>query len=197
MSKQKNNAINVVTDQTRIAYHEAGHAVVSLHLKLPFTAVSLRTLEIPMNTFKNGQIVNEIHIVTEGIIWPNERKEKASKDALAGLLDLREAVVSMAGPICEVMIVGTRDQKATLAAQGDLKGIMISCRAAMYPGKPSQEWESVKMEDDLINAVTTQAADLLTEKWDSVVAVATLLLEKEYLKYSEVVEIVYPKRGTD
>ena len=67
----------------------------------------------------------------------------------------------------------------------------------MYPGKPSQEWESVKMEDDLINAVTTQAADLLTEKWDSVVAVATLLLEKEYLKYSEVVEIVYQKRGTD
>jgi hypothetical protein len=179
----------------RAAYHEAGHAVLDILMGLPFTEVSLRTMQKDMKQAINGKMEDVIHIVTTGVVWPMERTESANAGAFDGKLDLREAVCSMAGPVAEAMFVGDIDDTAKFGAQNDVNGIQAVCRAAISPGLPFEKWKESVMEEHIVKAAHLQAFEILQEHWECIEAVAQALLKHRSLTYEQAKAIVDRKKG--
>ena len=169
----------------RIAFHEAGHVVMNLLLGLPFEAVSVEYSQENVYEVNNGQKTPVVQIFTKGVTWSEKRTKSVNKNILAGVLDLREALSSMAGPQAEAMIVNKIDEDTLLGAQNDIQSIAACCRAAVAPDEPIENWKSTIMESQILQAVALQALEILNQNWASVDAVANALLERKSLTYSE------------
>jgi hypothetical protein len=116
--------------------------------------------------------------------------DNIKEERLEGKLDLRDGISSMAGPDAEAMLIGERDEKAQEGALTDIIRITNSCRVAAEPGVPLEKLTHCEMENNIIQALSIQAIDLLKKNWTAVEAVAKELMKREYLSYSEVVELV-------
>lgn len=182
-------------ERERIAYHEAGHAVMDILMALPFDEVSLRMEKREYVEIKNGKEETVTHAVTIGVTWPEHRRESENADLEIGKLDLRAAICSMAGPQAEAMFIGEVDDEANMAAATDMNGIVACCRVAISPGEPPEKWRESTMEGSLINALAEQAEEILKQNWPCVEAVAEALIKHRSLTYDEVKAIVDRKKG--
>jgi hypothetical protein len=178
------------TSFERIAYHEAGHAVIDVLLLLPFNAVSLETVSKESFRIKNSKKEPVTELFTEGITWPEERKESINKDIKVGNLNLREMIAAMAGPEAEKMFIGEIDDEARLGVERDVQGILACCRAAISPGVSIENWKDSVMEEYILRGIAMQANELLKDNWSSVQSVAGSLLKCKRLTHSEVKECV-------
>ena len=179
----------------REAYHEAGHAVAYVLLDIPLLAVSMEEKTRAGFRIENGRKVPVTAIYIEGVSWPAGHMETMNSDVLAGKLRLREAVAAMAGPKAEAQYVGCIDQAAVQGAQDDMQQIVLSCRAALAPGKPVERWKETQMETPILDAVTTEAGHLVEAHWSTIVTVASKLLERGKLTRDEVTQIVNAQGG--
>ena len=159
--------------------------VMNLLLGLPFEAVSIKKIQQERYKYSNGQKIPLTYLVTEGVTWPKNRTESVNKNIMTGILDLREALASMAGPQAEAISVGKIDKDAQFGAQTDIQFIAACCRAAVAPGEPIADWKPTIMEEQILQAVALQAVDLLMQNWAGVESVANALFERKSLTYSE------------
>ena len=188
---------NTEMRRQRKAYHEAGHAVASVLLKLPLESVSLREKQEIYHDIKDGEKVPYIYIYTEGIRWTEERQKLLNEELMNAKLDLREAISSMAGPEAERKLIGgIVDEEARFGARNDRQAIFAPCRAAISPGLPVENWKVSVMEEKIISAMAMQANALLTENWACVEAVAEALIKYRSLTYDEAEKIINKTRGT-
>ena len=169
----------------RIAYHESGHVVINLLMGLPFDEVSIDNYQKDVYQDIDGQREKLIYVLTKGVTWPKTRTESVNKNALAGNLDLREVLSSMAGPEAETMFVGKIDDEAQLGAKSDFQTIMVCCRAAVSLGRPIADWKPTIMEEKIVRAVALQARDILEKNWGRVEVIANALIERKKLTYLE------------
>lgn len=182
---------NTERRRERKAYHEAGHVVASILLKLSFESVSLREKQEIWYDLKDGEKVPCTHIYTEGITWTEERLKLLNEDQMNAKLDLREAIATMAGPEAEKKYIGgSVDEEARFGANLDLQAIFAPCRAAISPGLPVEQWKISVMEQKMVNALAMQANALLTENWACVEAIADALIKYRSLTYDETEKII-------
>jgi ATP-dependent Zn protease len=175
-----------VTEIRRAAYHEAGHAVINLLYGLPFQIISLKTEEKLAYQIENGQKVAVMLTYTKGIVFPDERLYSVNKALMSGILDIKEALSLMAGPVAEIIFLGKYDDQAKIGAREDLQAIACCCRAAMSGSNRPEDWKELpEMEKFMISAITTGANRLLKDNWTSVKAIAEILIEKKELGYTE------------
>jgi hypothetical protein len=174
----------------RVAFHEAGHAVADLLLGLSFNAVSIMPECTMIKTSQNGREIPIEKICPVGVSLPQERKDKNTRELGAGILDLREAISTMAGPQAEAISVGEIDKETNEGAKIDMAYIMMCCRAAIFPGIPWEQRPPCAMELDIIRILSEQAQILLRENWAAVEAVAGALLKRQCLSYSEVEALI-------
>ena len=175
----------------RIAYHEAGHAVAGYLLDVQFKAVSILHKKKNGYMIEAGQKVPTEFSFSEGIIWPEEKTERINSELMTGKLDIREAIVCMAGPTAEALFVGGElDEETRQGAMTDTNYISACCRAAMMPGKSFEAWKPAQMEEPIINAIGLQALDLVSRLWDHVQAIARALLRFRYLSFDKVSELI-------
>jgi ATP-dependent Zn protease len=174
----------------RVAYHEAGHAVMNILLMLPFNMVSIRNIEKKAFQIENGQKVPVIQICTEGVTFPEKRVKSANEDIIAGKLDLREAISNMAGPEAEKIFIGGIDEAAQFGAKNDIQTICVCCRAAISQGKSKESLIVSTMEQSILNGVAMQTNELLKKNWTKVEAVASALNVKRRLSEEDVRQII-------
>lgn len=186
---------NAETRRERAAYHEAGHAVMSILLMIPFKAVSLRQKEEERFEIRNGERVRCIYKYGEGVILSEELIKSINEDLYAGKLDLREGLILIAGPEAEKKLIGGIDEQANFAAKMDMQALMSCCRAAISPGLAIEGWKTSIMEGPLINALAKQAEAMLEENWTCVEAVADALIKYRSLTYDEIERIMDKKKG--
>jgi hypothetical protein len=183
-----------LTEIGRIAYHEAGHAVINLIFGLPFQSVSLNIEEKPACMIEDGKKVDVILTYVKGIVFPKERVDSVNKALLAGILNIKEALSLMAGPVAERIFVGKMDDQAQIGAREDVQAIRACCRVAMSGSGKPEEWKEIpEMENFMIAAITVGAGRLLKENWICVQAIAETLIKKKELDYTETAKIAEAK----
>lgn len=181
----------------RAAYHESGHVVMNLLLGLPFEAVSIKHSQKDCYEYVNGQKKPITQIITIGVTWPDNRTESVNKNMLAGVLDLREALSSMGGLQAEAIFVSTIDEDAKMGAQNDIQSICACCRAAVSPGVPVENWKPTIMENSILQGVALQVVDILGQNWAGLEAVASELLKRNRLSYSDAKAIFIKNNSGD
>lgn len=175
----------------RAAHHEAGHAVVDILFGLPFESISMEVKQKPGVQFENGKEIDVTLIYTEGIVWPKERTDMVNKNLLAGVLDLREAIASMAGPVAEKIYVGKPDEKLQTSAEMDITPIMACCRAAISGSGDPGDWKEIRdMEVPIVNAIAAGAEQVVRMHWNVIRAVAKAIQQQQNMDYEEVLQIV-------
>jgi hypothetical protein len=178
----------------RAAYHEAGHAVANLIFGLPFQSISLKQEQKPGYLIEDGQKVDATFIYTIGIVFPEERNDSVNKTLMAGILDIKEALSSMAGPVAERIFVGKIDDQAQTGARNDVQVIAACCRAALSGSDNPEEWQKLpEMENLMVASIAAGADHLLRDNWISVKAIAEILIEKKELGYMEASRIAEAK----
>jgi hypothetical protein len=190
----EDNMTDKLTEMRRAAYHEAGHAVINLIYGLPFLIVSLKTEREPSFQIEKGKKVPVLLIYTVGTVFPDERLYSLNKALISGILDIREALSLMGGPVAEIIFLGKCDDQARIGAREDLQGIAGCCRAAMSGSSKPEEWKELPdMEQSMITAISIGANHLLKENWTSVEAIAEILIQKKELDYAEASKIAEAK----
>jgi len=173
---------------SRIAYHEAGHAVIGVCLGVPFEAVSMKEKRSKGVKLENGQRVPFYYF--EGLIRSQEQHDIINGDVYAGKLDLRQAIVATAGPLAEMKFLGIADREAILAFNFDTHGISACCKFAVAPSGQIEKLPKSIMEEHVFQALRLQTDMLLQKKWMSIKAVANELLKQKCLSYSEITKII-------
>ena len=178
----------------RAAYHEAGHAVMSLILGLPFQSVSIKTVQLRGEIIEGDKKTDANFTICEGLTHDEENNKAANKAVMDGILDIREALTSMAGPLAEIIFIGKIDNRAKEGASIDVQRIIDCCRAAINEDPDGEAKNTIpQMEQHLVSAIDAGAESLMREYWSIVEAVAKGLLEKKELKYEEVSKIAEAK----
>jgi len=179
-----------LADIRRTAYHEAGHAVVNLIYGLPFQTISLKTEQRLAYQIEDGRKVSVMLTYSIGIVFPEARLDLVNKTLMAGILDIKEALSLLGGPVAEHMFVGKNDGQTQVGARQDVQAIACCCRAAMSASSRLEDWkEFPQMEDYMLAAIAAGAESLIKENWASVKAIAESLIEKEELDYPEISKI--------
>jgi ATP-dependent Zn protease len=183
-----------LTEIRRAAYHEAGHAVINLIYGLPFRIVSLKTETESSFQIEKGKKVAVLLTYTIGTVFPEERLYSINKTLMSGILDIKEALSLMGGPVAEIIFWGKYDDEARIGARQDIQAIAGCCRAAMSGSSKPEEWKELPdMEQSMITAITVGANRLLKDNWTSVEAIAEILIEKKELDYREASRIAEAK----
>jgi ATP-dependent Zn protease len=181
-------------EMRRAAYHEAGHAVINLMYGLPFQTVSLKTEKEKVFQIEKGKRVAVLLTYTIGTVFPDERLYSVNKTLMSGLLDIKEALSLMGGPVAEIIFLGKCDDEARIGAREDMQAITACCRAAMSGSDKPEVWKELPdMEKAMINAISIGANHLLMDNWTSVEAIAEVLIEKKELDYAEASSIAEAK----
>lgn len=143
---------------------------------------------------EKGKKVDVILTYTVGTVFSKERLYSMNKTLMSGLLDIKEALSLMGGPIAEMMLVGKFDEQVRLGAREDLQAIPCCCRVAMSASDKPEDWtEYPQMEQSMIDAITIGVNHLLKENWPLVEAFAEILLEKREIDYAEALKIAEAK----
>ena len=179
-----------LTERRRVAYHEAGHAVINLIYGLPFQTISLDTEEKLAYQIENGKRVAVMLTYTKGIVFSEERLYSLNKALVSGILDIKEALSLMGGPVAEIIFLGKCDDQAKIGAREDMQAIACCCRAAMSGSDKPEDWkEFPDMEQAMVTAITNGANCLLKDNWTIVGAIAEILIKKKELGYNEASKI--------
>ena len=174
----------------RVAYHEAGHAVVALIYGLPFHGVSLAKKQEVAYQFEGGKKIPYLMFYTAGIDFPKERLASLNEELVAGILDIKEALALMAGPVAEHQFVGKMDEEVAIGRRSDVQGITGCCRAAVSGSGDFSKWEPLpEMEEHMVLAISLGAYVLIKENWASVKAIAERLHSKKELDYAGALKI--------
>lgn len=179
------------SDKWRVAYHEAGHVVANLIYELPFQTVSMAKKTEVAYQFEGGKKVPRLMAFTVGIDFPRERLESLNNELMAGILDIKEAVTLMAGPIAEHRLMGGKvDDEWYLGRSSDVQGITACCRAAVSGSGDPGKWEPLpEMEEHMVLAISYGAYLLVKENWASVKAIAEKLHSTKELDYAGALKI--------
>lgn len=184
-----------ISKKQRVAFHEAGHVVMSILLNVEFEYVSMETKYKKGFVLENGEKVAIEARYTEGIVWSEEYKYKLNSQVLSGIIDIKEALVAIAGPMAEAIKVEEFDQITLDSAQNDYQYIRVPFRAALSYGRPFEQWSSnsTKMEQDFISSLNKEALPILKKNWIYVENIAYALLEKEILTRNDALRIIKSK----
>ena len=150
------------------AYHEAGHAVISVALGIPFKEVSLTMKEVPATM--NGRPGTGRYI--DGVVFHEEDSQRWAAERERGILDDNHLLSMMAGGTAEVSAVGDR-KEALRGADLDLATI---CQATR------DEKTARAMAADAVHRVFP----LIQEHWNEIVVVAESLLKEKTLTEDQV-----------
>lgn len=176
-------------EQRRLAVHEAGHAVMHLILGIPFEKVSLHGEKMSGYVIRDGQKVSATAITGGGVFTDPTRIDEIDRATLNGILHMREALISMAGPVAEEMLIGKIDDQLRCGSMIDMGAIVMCCRAALNQSSRQETWSSIQeMEAKLVDAFAIGAKNLLRGHLKSLKAVTEALLMKGTLTYSEASE---------
>ena len=186
---------NTITHQQRVAYHEAGHVIASILLGVEFDYVSTEVKTKKGHFFENGEKVEIEASYTEGIVWSDSRRKELNQQVMSGILDIREAIVAMAGPLAESVLVGKVDEEVKNGATDDEQLIRAACRSAYAHGKPIEEWKPTTLEARLGEAFWQEATILVKRNWRAVEDVARALLDRERLTRQEAEVIVRDRKN--
>jgi hypothetical protein len=176
----------------RVAIHEAGHTVMHLLVGQSFEKVTLAKDKISISGIGDGEKVDAT-ATTGGGVYVEDQKtiEAQDKEVLSGILNIKDGLVSMAGPVAEALFVGKIDNETEAASAYDLGRIKMCCRAAINNGiSDFGKWKGMyEMETAMVNAFSLGAQELLKKHWNCVNAISDTLIERETLSYVEVLEI--------
>lgn len=176
---EKENIENL--EDLRAAYHEAGHAVVSIVLDLPFDYILIETA-----LSESVQLPKE---AKGAVFLPIKYQKRISRNTSAGLLNIRDAVVSAAGRMSEYILMGDKsDEYMVAGAEADRGRILLFCQRALGSDEQTKTAHHINL------AAENQAEEILRENWQCVVTVANNLLRSGNLKYSEIAEMVNVKK---
>ena len=178
------------SEKWRAAYHEAGHAVLNLIYGMPFQGISLTMKEEVTYQFEGGKRIPYLMLYTVGIEFSEERLASINREVAAGILDLKEAVTLMAGPVAEHQFVGSSDEAMERGRRFDVQAITACCRAAVSGSDDPSKWAGLlEMEQHMLLAMSLGAYVLIKENWASVKAIAETLHAKKELDYAEALKI--------
>lgn len=173
-----------VTEKKRVAYHEAGHAVMACFYKIPFDYVT-----ISQPQFRNGQAgrlftANPLKAHKEAIM--QNRDQSMSRDQQLCCLT-RELLILLAGPVADATITNSKF-RFKVTDKGDVGACYMILSALRFTNK------------EIINVISKlydEVKELLSadDCWRSVNIVAEVLLQNKRLSYDEVVSIIQKEIG--
>lgn len=150
------------------AYHQAGHAVVSLLLGLPFKYVSA---EAKSDLVVENGCARSVGYIEGLVIGPQRKTAIREIRGKQGLLDLREALSAVAGPKAEEMARGAGFVRSPVP-EPDYEDVACACRSALAG---TEVTTGGGLESGMVAALKAQAETLLCKHWDGVEAVAAAL----------------------
>lgn len=150
------------------AHHEAGHAIAAWRKHLKFRYVTI----LPDTTAGNLG-----HLMHHHAKWFRPDIDSSDRTTLRAQTHI---IVSLAGQIAEARFRGRRPR---YGMDGDNRS---ACGMAFHL------FGSTKTTNAFLHYCWSATEDLISADWRSVRAVAAALLEKQTLKYDEVIEVIMP-----
>ncbi len=153
-----------------VAYHEAGHAALSLCLKVDFDYV---TIIADKEKFSLGQV--------SSTPWDDEDYIKLKEDAtFLRLKTETQCIILYAGPLAEKKFTGHFNQDG---AAMDFDQIKVFC----------DEMFSDDVTEAYLNYIKTYVESMFANGvWEWVEKIAKALLERNTLTYKEVHDVIHP-----
>lgn len=154
-------------DLTSTAYHEAGHAVLALSLKRPFTKISIEPVGDRL-----GSVTLEHH--------ENIETDPISRTKTGFSILLEDAIISCAGGLVKERLTGEIDWHK--GSWGDSVNVG---KSVLYISLATDEtWEQCR------HRIMDLARHQVNKYWQEIEVLAAALLSKTVLDYHEVLEII-------
>ena len=173
---------NFERERSAVAYHEAGHAVVGLALKLPIAFV---TIKPPTGYVNQAPIHHSVGVVYARGSYDSPPIADASKqDAFGNPVAERnhdwhaDIVMTIAGGMAEAEFVKDGNPWRELASSGDMRCIAFARRNLGDKARSVAEYEA-------------ECAKLIKQHWPIIEAVAANLLREETLSGQDVYDICW------
>jgi ATP-dependent Zn protease len=166
------------------ALHEAGHAVAAVVFGLELKSVDIKRRRLPNGTLVCGSTNSEP-------VKPTEIAGKGEKVVKPFM------IVALAGGFAQLTVDSSADVSAGAREDHeDAKGMAIAalCGTMDVDGETRVGDEELARKEDQINALIESAVaatnQFLSVYWNSVIAVTSLLMDREELSGEEVAAIV-------
>ena len=172
--KEEQKRLLRLTDKKRVAYHEAGHAIVSYHF-----GDALDEISIEPNVDSMGRAKNKF----KGL--PNMSSSDIEERIIKRLFKV--LTISLGGLVAEHIYDGEPKRLNKYGGSGrDLK----EAQKVVFDVIKIQ-WS----QQEIIDAIFHKAYKILKSKWRAVEALATALVQERIINGEEAVEIIKLKGG--
>jgi hypothetical protein len=175
---------NAERERRCIAYHEAGHAVIGLALKMPIAFVTIKQRAYSGGHVSQAPVHHSIGFVYARGSYSEPIADMCKQDAFGNPVSERnddwhaDAVMSIAGGMAEAEFVKDDFLWRELASSGDMSSIAFARRKLGDKARSVAEYEA-------------ECAKLIKQHWPMIEAVAAKLLDEETLSGADVYSICW------
>jgi hypothetical protein len=172
-------------ERSRVAYHEAGHAVVGLALKMPIAFVTIKPRAMNLGHVSQAPIHHSVGKVDARGSYRKPIADASKQDAFGNSVSERthdwhaDAVMSIAGGMAEAEFL--KDGRIWRELEGtrtDRRGVALARRKLGDRARSIEEYEA-------------QCEKLIKQHWPLIEAVAMKLLKEETLSGIDVYNICW------
>ena len=175
---------NAERERRCIAYHEAGHAVIGLALKMPIAFVTIKQRAYSGGHVSQAPVHHSIGFVYARGSYSEPIADMCKQDAFGNPVAERnhdwhaDIVMTIAGGMAEAEFVKDGNPWRELASSGDMRCIAFARRNLGDKARSVAEYEA-------------ECAKLIKQHWPMIEAVAAKLLDEETLSGADVYSICW------